>query len=97
MRRLDCVLEPKKREVYNLYNKYKDQLEDPSPIIKRQVDLPFFNVSKFDLSRIKSDPTNVLMNFNNYVQGYSKNVLDIIDNFSINPLVEKLQKNKPDQ
>ena len=94
MRRLDCVLEPKKDEVYNLYNKYKDQLEDPSPIIKRQVDLPFFNVSKFDLSRIKSDPTNVLMNFNNYVQGYSKNVLDIIDNFSINPLVEKLQKNK---
>ena len=94
MRRLDCVLDPKKDEVYNLYNKYKDQLEDPSPIIKRQVDLPFFNVSKFDLSRIKSDPTNVLMNFNNYVQGYSKNVLDIIDNFSINPLVEKLQKNK---
>ncbi len=94
MRRLDCVLEPKKDEVYNLYNKYKDQLEDPSPIIKRQVDLPFFNVSKFDLSRIKSDPTNVLMNFNNYVQGYSKNVLDIIDNFSINLLVEKLQKYK---
>ena len=94
MRRLDCVLEPKKDEVYNLYNKYKDQLEDPSPIIKRKVDLPFFNVSKFDLSRIKSDPTNVLMNFNNYVQGYSKNVLEIIDNFSINPLVEKLQKNK---
>jgi len=34
------------------------------------------------------------MNFNNYVQGYSKNVLDIIENFSINPLVEKLHKNK---
>ena len=94
MRRLDCVLEPKKDEVYKLYNKYKDQLEDPAPIIKRQVNLPFFNISKFDLSRIKSDPTNVLMNFNNYVQGYSKNVLEIIDNFSIHPLIEKLQKNK---
>jgi type I restriction-modification system DNA methylase subunit len=35
-----------------------------------------------------------LLNFNNYVQGYSKNVLDIIENFSINPLVEKLHKNK---
>jgi type I restriction enzyme M protein len=94
MRRLDCVLEPKKDEVYELYNKFKDQLSDPSPIILRQVGLPFFNKSKFDLSRIKSDPTNVLMNFNNYVQGYSKNVLDIIENFSINPLVEKLHKNK---
>lgn len=94
MRRLDCVLEPKKDEVYDLYTKFKDQLADPSPVILRQVGLPFFNTSKYDLSRIKSDPTNVLMNFNNYVQGYSENVLDIIENFSINPLVEKLQKNK---
>ena len=94
MRRLDCVLEPKKDEVYELFTKYKDQLEDPSPVILRQVGLPFFNTSRFDLSRIKSDSNNVLMNFNNYVQGYSKNVLDIIENFSINPLVEKLNKQK---
>ena len=94
MRRLDCVLEPKKDEVYELFTKYKGQLEDPSPIIFRQAGLPFFNSSKFDLSRIKSDPSNVLINFNNYVQGYSNNVLDIIENFSINPLVEKLHKQK---
>jgi type I restriction enzyme M protein len=94
MRRLDCVLEPKKDEVYDLFTKFNDQLADPSPVILRQVGLPFFNSSKYDLSRIKSDPTNVLINFNNYVQGYSENVLDIIENFSISPLVEKLQKNK---
>ncbi len=94
MRRLDCVLEPKKDEVYELYTRYKVQLSDPTPVILRQIGFPFFNSSKFDLSRIKSDPNNVLMNFNNYVQGYSKNVLDIIENFSINPLVEKLHKNK---
>lgn len=94
MRRLDCVLEPKKDKVYELFTKYKDQLSDSTPVILRQVGYPFFNSSKYDLSRIKSDPNNVLMNFNNYVQGYSKNVLDIIENFSINPLVEKLHKNK---
>ena len=44
--------------------------------------------------RIKSDPNNVYKNFNNYIQGYSKNVLDIIDNFQIDPLVTKLNKNK---
>ena len=94
MRRLDCVLEPKKDEVYDLYTKYKDKISDPYPVISRQIGSPFFNTSKFDLSRIKSDPTNVLMNFNNYVQGYSQNVLDIIENFSLSPLVEKLHKNK---
>ncbi len=92
MRRLDCVLQSKKDEVYNLYQKFKDQFDDPSPVILRQIGLPFFNVSKFDLSRIADE--SVLLDFNNYVQGYSKNVLDIIENFQINPLVEKLHKNK---
>ena len=94
MRRLDCVLEPKKDDVYKLYGQFKGQLSDPSPVILKEIGLPFFNASKFDLARIKSDPTNVLINFNNYIQGYSKNVLDIIENFSITPLIEKLQKNK---
>jgi type I restriction enzyme M protein len=93
MRRLDCVLEPKKDEIFELYEKYKNQL-DPTPIIQKQVGLPFYNRSKYDLSRIKSDPNNVLINFNNYVQGYSPNVLEIIENFSLEPLVEKLHKNK---
>ena len=94
MRRLDCVLEPKKDEVYELYTKYRGQLDDPSPVILRQIGLTFFNASKFDLSRIKSDPTNVLMNFDNYILGYSKNVTDILENFSIDPLIKKLHKNK---
>ena len=92
MRRLDCVLEPKKEKVYQLYQKFKDQFDDPSPVILRQIDLPFFNVSKFDLSRITSG--QVSLDFNNYVQGYSKNVLDIIENFQIDPLIQKLNKNK---
>ena len=93
MRRLDCVLEPKKDEVYRLYESYKDELSDPSPIIRKKVGLPFFNYSEYDLARIKSDPNNVLINFNNYIQGYSTNVLDIIENFSMRPLIEKLHKN----
>lgn len=94
LRRLDCVLEPKKDETFNLYESYKEKIGDPSPIIKKQIGLPFFNRSRYDLSRIKSDPTNVLLNFNNYIQGYSQNVFEIIENFQINPLVEKLHKNK---
>ena len=93
LRRLDCVLEPKKDEVYNLYERYKKELSDPSPIIEGTIDLPFFNRSKYDLKRLKSDPDNVLVNFNNYIDGYSQNVSDIIQNFSINPFIDKLHKN----
>lgn len=93
MRRLDCVLEPKKDEVYKLHNEYKGRLDHISRVILHQIGLPFFNTSQFDLSRIKSDPGNVLKNFDNYLQGYSQNVRDIIEKFSIDPLIEKLDKN----
>ena len=94
LRRLDCVLEPQKDKAFELHEKYKKKLKDFTQVIQSQLDLPFFNVSKFDLLRIKSDPNNVYKNFNNYIQGYSKNVLDIIENFQIDPLVTKLNKNK---
>ena len=72
----------------------KKKLKDFNQVIQSQLNLPFFNVSQFDLLRIKSDPNNVYKNFNNYINGYSKNVLDIIENFQIDPLVTKLNKNK---
>ncbi len=94
LRRLDCVLEPQKDKAFELHEKYKNKLKDFNQVIQSQLNLPFFNASKFDLLRIKSDPNNVYKNFNNYIQGYSKNVLDIIENFQIDPLVVKLNKNK---
>jgi type I restriction enzyme M protein len=94
LRRLDCVLEPQKDKAFELHEKYEKKLKDFTQVIQSQLDLPFFNVSKFDLLRIKSDPNNVYKNFNNYIQGYSKNVLDIIENFQIDPLITKLNKNK---
>lgn len=93
MRRLDCVLEPKKDKAYDIHSKFKSKVKDTTPVILNEINLPFFNISKFDLSRLKSDPNNVLMNFKNYVHGYSRNVFDIIENFSLTPLIEKLEKN----
>ena len=46
MRRLDCVLKSKKDEVYNLYQKFKDQFDDPSPVILRQIGLPFLTIKE---------------------------------------------------
>ena len=93
LRRLDCVLEPVKDEIFDLYEQYKDTLSDPSPVIEGKIGKPFYNRSRFDLVRLKSDPDNIEMNFNNYIHGYSQNVTDIIENFSINPLVKKLHNN----
>jgi type I restriction enzyme M protein len=93
LRRLDCVLEPRKDEIYKLYEEYKNKVEEPSPIIKNRLGTEFYNNSKYDLSRLKQDPKNVYINFQNYLNGYSKNVYDIIENFQLDKPVEKLHKN----
>lgn len=92
LRRLDCVLEPNKDEIYNLYEDYKSRVDDPSPIIKNTVKKEFYNHSKYDLVRLKSDPKNIYLNFQNYINGYSKNVYEIIENFQFEKPVEKLNK-----
>ncbi len=93
LRRLDCVLEPQKDKAYKLYEEYKGKIDDPAPIISGKLGTPFYNTSKYDLSRLKGDAKNIKINFTNYLNGYSQNVLDIIENFQLDKPVEKLQKN----
>jgi len=93
LRRLDCVIEPHKDEIYALYEEYKNKVEDTSPIIKNRIGAEFYNYSKYDLSRLRQDPKNIYLNFKNYVNGFSKNVMDIIENLQLDKPVEKLHKN----
>ena len=92
LRRLDCVIEPKKDEIIELYNELKDEV-DPTPIIKKQTGLKFFNHSNYDLQRLKGDPNGLKVNFPNYISGFSQNVFEILENFQLSKPVEKLLKN----
>jgi type I restriction enzyme M protein len=92
LRRLDCTLADQKDEIYQLYEQYKDKLDDPSAVIKDKIKKSYYNRSKYDLSRLKSDPQNIMVNFKNYINGYSENVYDILENFDINKHVDKLNK-----
>lgn len=93
LRRLDCLIEPHKDQVVSLYEELKDQLDDPSPIIKKKTGLNFFNYSRYDLSRLKSDPNGLKLNFPNYINGFSTNVHEILENFQLDKPVAKLLKN----
>ena len=90
LRRLDCVLEPHKDEVFKIYEEYRTKVDDPTPIIRNRINTTFFNHSKYDLNRLKSDPQNIYMNFQNYLGGFSNNVVEIIENFQLEKPVEKL-------
>lgn len=90
LRRLDCLLEPRKDEVVEFYNQIKGDVDAPSPILKRKMGLPFYNHSKYNLRRLKSDPNSLKINFPKYINGYSDNVFLIRENFQM----DKLLKNK---
>lgn len=94
LRRLDCLLEPQKDKVVEEYNKIKGEVTNPFHILTKKIKLPFFNYSKYDLNRLKSDPNGLKLNFQNYLNGYSDNVVEILDNFQMEKPVDKLIKNK---
>ena len=94
LRRLDCVLNGKKDEVIKTYEKFKDKLPDPSAVLLQATDgLRFYNTSLYDLQRLTQEAGNIETNFYNYINGFSKNVREIIDNFGIEKIVSKLAKN----
>ena len=93
LRRLDCVLEEHKDTVINLHNEFKSKVEDPTPIILNKVNTSFFNHSQFDLNRLKQDPSNIEINLQNYLDGFSNNVLEVVENFQLEKPIEKLNKN----
>jgi type I restriction enzyme M protein len=95
LRRLDCVLNGSKDEIIETYEKYKKDLDEEQvkPILLKTSGKNFYNVSQYDLSRLVQDSKNIERNFNNYVNGFSKNVRDILENFQIDKIVSKLNKN----
>ena len=96
LRRLDCLLDEdgRKEKVINTYNQYNGKVSEDllPPIILRETDTNFYNTSQYDLSRLKEDSKNIHLNFENYLNGFSKDVRDIIENFNLDGFIERLHK-----
>jgi type I restriction enzyme M protein len=96
LRRLDCVLEPKKKAVRDAYLKFKDQVNPDklAPVLKKAAgNQNFYNTSQYDLRALTQDPQNIEINFRNYINGYSNNVSEILENFQLDKVVARLVKN----
>ena len=97
LRRLDCILEEdgRKEKAIDTYNTFKDQVPEDAlpPIIRRATNTSFYNTSQYDLSRLKADPNNIRLNFENYLNGFDQDVRDIIENFNLDRFIERLERN----
>lgn len=92
LRRLDAILEKDKENVVELYNKWKKKSKNYEEIILNKTKLKFFNYSNFSLDILKKDHQNIKKNFNKYLNSFSENVREILENFEIPKVVEKLDR-----
>lgn len=96
LRRLDCVLEETKDLVIDKYNRFKYELKDEdrlTPILlKATNELQFYNSSLYNIQRLSDDAKNIELNFSNYINGYSKNIREILENFKISDILKELIK-----
>ncbi len=93
LRRLDCVLESTKDQVIEAHEKFINASFDTKPVLLKASGQGFYNTSLFDLQRLSQDASNIEINFNNYISGYSKNVREILENYEIDKIVSKLVRN----
>ena len=93
IRRLDCLLEPTKVEVLKRYEFLKAQkIYNQAPQLTKASGYPFYNTSKFILRRLLDEPSQIRANFENYLNGFSDNVQEIITKFKFRNQFETLEE-----
>lgn len=93
LRRIDVLLEPTKDAVIQMKEQLdKNKIENQAPVLYDITGYPFYNTSKFTMKTLKSeiDPLRLKMNFIEYLNGYSKDVLDIIEKLHLRQVVDNL-------
>jgi type I restriction enzyme M protein len=93
LRRLDSVLEPTKKKVLATYETNKGKKpEILEPILNNAAKAKFHNRSKFDFNELAKDPNHIAANLRNYINGYSIGAKEIINYFSFDDQIKKLDE-----
>ncbi len=92
LRRLDCVLAPTKDKVLDTYGRYKDQLENLEPLLRKASGFAFYNTSRFDFARLLADASSLARNLRNYIQGFSPNMREVLEKFDFDNTLSKLDE-----
>ncbi|MBQ9225726.1 MAG: SAM-dependent DNA methyltransferase [Fibrobacter sp.] len=96
LRRIDVLLEPTKEAVLKQKAELdKQKIVNYEPVLTAITKYPFVNVSKFTMRTLtaETNPSRLKMNFLEYIDGYSKDVQDIVKKFELLPTIDKLTEN----
>ena len=72
----DCLL-PTHDKVVDIYKGIQN-LAVKEPFLLKASGYKFFNTSEYTFEKLKADPENIKVNFENFLNGFSDNVMDIL-------------------
>lgn len=90
LRRFDCVLAPSKAKILEA-NKTLT-VSNKRPIFKRMTGHDYYNVSQFDFEKLMDDSNAIEANLRDYINGFSEDVREIMDNFEIFGAIDRLSR-----
>ena len=91
LRRFDCLLAPTKAQVLARHSKIKAKPETVvRSLLEKITGRPFYNLSKLDFPRLLDDPNQLAPNLNAYINGYSKNVREVMENFAFDQQITRM-------
>ena len=93
LKRFDSVLSDTKSRVLEASKKFPETFAQRDFILKETSGQNFYNTSEYDFKKLLDDPTNIEENFYNYLDGYSKEVTDIVENFDLKRHIQKMANN----
>ena len=94
LRRLDCVLESSKEDVLKKFEQLKTtNIENLDPILNKAAGFNFHNRSNFDFNKLIADPNNIAANLRNYINGFSEDAREIIEQFEFENQINKMDDN----
>ena len=93
LRRLDCVLKATKADVLKKHEQVKSMnIQNLDPILNKVAGYNFHNASLFDFDKLIADPNNIASNLRNYINGFSEEAREIIEQFEFDNQITKLEE-----
>lgn len=94
IKRFEDTLAPTREAVWKK-NEELGSMDDvlKGRFLRREAGQQFYNTSKFTFQNLLADPDNIKDNFEDYLQHFSDNVIDIIRRFEFDKELSKLEDN----
>lgn len=90
IRRFECVLSDTKEDVINTYENNKNY---PVKAMYKIAGRQFYNTSRYNLKELCNDPDHLAENFKAYLEGFSSNVVGILNELNIRGHIDTMKKN----